>query len=175
MKIKKYEFITQEEFERTIEEFSNIEDARDQLWDRAKKLIETGFEIEAHILILATWNFARFRYFIKNFDLESFERVIKETRPIFKKLEDKTFENVNFMDHVLKSDIKDLFTSFKNIVEQTGASKLMALKNQNLFIMWDTEIRRMHGIDNRGGADDYMKFLVKMHFLLAPLEIGHQG
>ena len=111
---------------------------------------------------MATWNFARFRYFIKNFDLESFERVIKETRPIFKKLEDKTFENVNFMDHVLKSDIKDLFTSFKNIVEQTGASKLMALKNQNLFIMWDTEIRRMHGIDNRGGADDYMKFLVKM-------------
>ena len=51
------------EFEKTISEFQKIEAARDQLWDRAKVLIEKGFEVEACILILATWNFARFRYF----------------------------------------------------------------------------------------------------------------
>jgi len=35
-------FMNQIEFEKTIAEFQKIEDARDQLWDRAKVLIEKG-------------------------------------------------------------------------------------------------------------------------------------
>ncbi len=77
----------QSEFEKTIEEFQKIEDARDQLWDRAKVLIEKEFEVEAYILILATWNFAGFRFVIKDFDLREFHEVIKRVNPIFKKLE----------------------------------------------------------------------------------------
>ena len=57
--------ISQKEFENTIKEFERIVDVRDQLWDRARKLLENGYEVDAYILILATWNFARFRYFIK--------------------------------------------------------------------------------------------------------------
>jgi len=155
--------VKQIEFEKTIKKFQKIEDARDQLWDRAKILIKNGFEIEAYILILATWNFARFRYFMKNFDLREFHNVIKKINPIFKKFENKKFKSIDFADNLLISNIKFIYTQLKKIAEQTGASKIMALKNPNLFVMWDTEIRRMYKINNKGEADDYIQFLIKMH------------
>ncbi len=42
----------------------------------------------------------------------------------------------------------------------------MALKNSKLFVMWDTEIRKIYKIDNKSEADDYIRFLAKMqeHF-----------
>ena len=152
----------QSEFEKTIEEFQKIEDARDQLWDRAKVLIEKGFEVEAYILILATWNFARFRYFMKNFDLHEFQEVINRVNPIFKKLENTQFENTDFTKNILATDIKYIYNQLKKIAEQTGASKIMALKNSKLFVMWDTEIRKIYKIDNKGEANDYIQFLIKM-------------
>lgn len=150
------------EFEKTISEFQKIEDARDQLWDRAKVLIEKGFEVEAYILILATWNFARFRYFMKNFDLREFQEVINRVNPVFKKLENTHFENIDLTDKTVVIDIKFIYNQLKKIAEQTGASKIMALKNSKLFVMWDTEIRKIYKIDNKGEADDYIQFLIKM-------------
>ena len=154
--------MNQTEFEETIAEFQKIEDARDQLWDRAKVLIEKGFEVEAYILILATWNFARFRYFMKNFDLREFQEVINRVNPIFKKLENTQFENTDFAKNIVATDIKYIYDQLKKIAEQTGASKIMALKNSKLFVMWDTEIRKIYKIDNKGAADDYIQFLIKM-------------
>ncbi|KKU72060.1 MAG: hypothetical protein UX98_C0020G0003 [Parcubacteria group bacterium GW2011_GWA2_47_26] len=154
--------MNQIEFEKTIAEFQKIEDARDQLWDRGKVLIEKGFEIEAYILILATWNFARFRYFMKNFDLREFQEVINRVNPIFKKLENTQFENTDFANNIVATDIKYIYGQLKKIAEQTGASKIMALKNSKLFVMWDTEIRKIYKIDNKGEADDYIQFLIKM-------------
>lgn len=154
--------ITQEEFENRIKEFTIIEDARDQLWDRAKVLIERGFEVEAYILILATWNFARFRYFMKKFDLVKFQKVINKVNPIFHNLAELDFKSADFSDSNLISDIQLIFTQLKSIAEQTGASKIMALKNSNLFVMWDTEIRKIYKIDNKGEANDYIEFLIKM-------------
>jgi len=154
--------MNQIEFEKTIEEFQKIEDARDQLWDRAKVLIEKGLEVEAYILILATWNFARFRYFMKNFDLREFQEVIKRVNPIFKKLENTQFESTDFTNSNVVEDIKYIYDQLKKIAEQTGASKIMALKNSKLFVMWDTEIRKIYKIDNKGNSDDYIRFLIKM-------------
>ncbi|PKL72319.1 hypothetical protein CVV26_02025 [Candidatus Kuenenbacteria bacterium HGW-Kuenenbacteria-1] len=154
--------MNQLKFEKTISEFQKIEDARDQLWDRAKVLIEKGFEIEAYILILATWNFARFRYFMKNFDLREFDEVIKRVNPIFKKIENTQFENTDLTNNIVATDIKYIYDQLKKIAEQTGASKIMALKNSKLFVMWDTEIRKIYKIDNKGDADDYIQFLIKM-------------
>jgi hypothetical protein len=154
--------IVQAEFENTIKKFEEIEDARDQLWDRAQVLIEKGFEVEAYILILATWNFARFRYFMKSFDLRKFDNVIKNINPIFKNLENKQFESSDFTDNIFISDIKLIYTQLKSIAEQTGATKIMALKNSKLFVMWDTEIRKIYKIDNKGTAYDYIEFLIKM-------------
>lgn len=153
----------QNKFKKTVREFQELEDARDQLWDRAQTLIKKGFEIDAYILILATWNFARFRYFMKKFNLQKFAGVIKQVNPKFKKLEKVRFENIDFSNKALLSDIKFIYTQIKTIAEQTGASKIMALKNSNLFIMWDTEIRRIYKINNKGTAEDYIDFLIKMH------------
>ncbi len=152
----------QTEFEKTIFEFQKIEDARDQLWDRARILIERGFEVEAYTLILATWNFARFRYFMKNFDLHEFQKVINLINPLFKKLENQYFENTDFTDETVVNDVKFIYNQLKKIAEQTGASKIMALKNSKLFVMWDTEIRKMYKINNKGDAEDYIQFLIKM-------------
>lgn len=154
--------IDQREFEKTIEEFHKLEDARDQLWDRAQVLIEKGFEIEAYILILATWNFAGFRYVMKDFDLKEFDKVIKDVNPYFIRIKNKKFEDIDFSDDSLISDIKSIYTQLKKIAKQTGASKLMALKNSNLFIMWDTEIREMNDINIKTTPDDYIEFLKKM-------------
>ena len=154
--------MNQLKFEKTIEEFQKIEDARGQLWDRAKVLIEKGFEVEAYILILATWNFAGFRYFLKNFDLREFHEIIKRVNPIFQKLENAQFENTDFTNSKVVADIKYIYDQLKKIAKQTGASKIMALKNSKLFVMWDTEIRKIYKIDNKGWADDYIQFLIKM-------------
>ena len=46
---------------------------RAQLYDKALGLIDAGFRIEAHLLILATWNFARFRYVTRTFRLDDYQ------------------------------------------------------------------------------------------------------
>ena len=154
--------INQKDFENTIKKFRIIEDARGSLWDRVRNLLLKGYETEAYILILATWNFADFRYFLKNFDLYKFENVIKKLTPIFNKVKNKTFEKTDFKNKDLQKDIKLIYSDLKKVVRQTGASKIMALKNQNLFVMWDTEIRKMYKIDNRATPNDYIEFLGKM-------------
>jgi hypothetical protein len=154
--------INQKEFNKTIIKFHTLEDARDQLWDRAQNLIDKGFELEAYILILATWNFARFRYFMKKFDLENFKTVINKVNPRFIKLQGIKFEDIDFTNKALKANIGFIYSQLKQIAEQTGASKIMALKNSGLFIMWDTEIRRMYGIKKKCEAEDYITFLTKM-------------
>ena len=159
-----------EKFSKTISKFQKIEDARDQLWDRARTLIRDGYEVEAYILILATWNFARFRYFMKEFNLDEFRSVIKKINPIFRRLESKSFIDINYKDKSLITDIKYIYESLKDIAEQTGASKIMALKNPKLFIMWDTEIRRIYHIDNIAKPHHYIEFLMKMRDIFGGLE-----
>ena len=127
--------INQKDFENTIKKFRIIEDTRGSLWDRARNLLLKGYETEAYILILATWNFADFRYFLKNFDLDKFENVIKKINQIFNKVKNKTFEKTDFKNKDLQKDIKLIYSDLKKVVRQTGASKIMALKNQNLFVM----------------------------------------
>src|SRR5581483_6933104 len=51
--------MTQEEFARIVLSFDRAEPMRAALYYRALALIEAGFQVEAHVLILATWNFAR--------------------------------------------------------------------------------------------------------------------
>ncbi len=155
--------MNQKVFNKIVDQFSRIEDARDQLWDRARVLMKSGYELEAYILILATWNFANFRYIMKTFNLRRFSVVITRVNPVFRRLASKQFNDINFTDKTLIREIKFIYTQLKSIAKQTGASKLMALNNPNLFIMWDTEIRRMYKIDNKGTATDYVKFLLQMH------------
>jgi hypothetical protein len=68
--------ITDENFVNATREFDTIE-RRGSFYNRAVNLIENNFEMEAYFLILATWNFARFRYAVNKFDIEGFEQKIK--------------------------------------------------------------------------------------------------
>ncbi|MDK2908054.1 MAG: hypothetical protein PWQ87_512 [Candidatus Woesearchaeota archaeon] len=132
--------ITNEEFAKATKEFDNIE-KRGSFYNMAIDLIEKDFEIEAYFLILATWNFARFRYAVNNFDINGFKEKIKELNPYFDKVKDKDFRTINFDEY--KDNIKKIFTTLSSIkgVEYTGTSKIMHLRNRSVFVMWDGYIK----------------------------------
>ena len=132
--------ITDEKFTKATKEFDAIE-KRGSFYNMAIGLINNNFEMEAYFLILATWNFARFRYAVNNFDINGFKEKIKELNPYFNRLKDEYFRTINFDKY--KEDIKKIFVTLSSIkgVEFTGASKIMHLKNRSVFVMWDGYIK----------------------------------
>ena len=153
--------ISIEELKEKCKRFEELE-KRGTFYDMALNMINKGFEIEAFFLILATWNFATFRYAMKDFDINGFKKIIKkQCNPIFDKLKDKNLETVNFDE--IKEDVEELYNILSAIkgVKYTGASKLMHLKNPKLFIMWDGYIKKHYGF-RKGVANDYINFLKKM-------------
>ncbi|MBU4502863.1 MAG: hypothetical protein KKA79_09785, partial [Nanoarchaeota archaeon] len=107
----------------------------------AVNLLNNRFEIEAYIILLATWNIGTFRFALKNFEINGFKEKIKKVSPYFNKMEGERFQTINFDEY--KEDIKKIFKTLSQIgvVKYTGASKLMHLKNRDVFIMWDDYIR----------------------------------
>jgi len=156
--------VTKKDLKNALKEFKRIED-RGEFWDRARNLLLAGYELEAYVLILATWNFAGFRYILKNFDTKNFKATIKKLNPAFDKLSHQTLQTVDLENPIIAKQIKRLYQELKNIVKQTGASKMMALKNPDLFVIWDTKIRKMYKIDNKADPDHYIQFLKKMKAL----------
>lgn len=125
------------------------------------RLIENGFEIEAYMFILSTWNFARFRYAMREFDLDSFENKIKNLTPLFQKMQAESFATMNMDTH--SDEIKTIFKTLAGIkgIEATGAPKLMHLRLPKVFVMWDQYIRKAYGY-RTGDAEDYIHFLKEM-------------
>ena len=123
-----------------ISEFKNIENLTD-FYGLSNNLIKNGFEIEGYLLFLSTWNFARFRYAMKSFNLENFIETVEKVKPYFETIENQSFYSINFDDHYLS--IEPIYSSFSSIkgIEFTGASKLMHLMNPKIFVMWDDYIR----------------------------------
>lgn len=153
--------VSQSEFEEKISKFLDFEITRGSLEESFANLIDSGFDVEAYLLLLATWNFAGFRYVLKNFDLNKFRKTISEINPVFEKLKDERFETADF--DKLKEDISFIYNKLKEIVKQTGAAKIMYFKNPNLFIMWDMGIRKLYKIpQNKTTSDDYINFLKMM-------------
>lgn len=132
--------ITDEKFTKATKEFDAIE-KRGSFYNMAIGLINNNFEMEAYFLILATWNFARFRYAVNDFDINGFKEKIKELNPYFDGLKDKDFRTINFDKY--EEDIKKIFGTLSSIkgVEYTGASKIMHLKKRCVFVMWDGYIK----------------------------------
>lgn len=128
--------INEKDFNKTISKFDELE-KRGSFYNMAVNLIKNNFEIEAYFLILATWNFAGFRYAVKDFDIAGFKEKIKELNPYFDKLQTEEFRRINFDKY--KADIEKIYDTLSSIegVKHTGASKIMHLKNRNVFIMWD--------------------------------------
>lgn len=134
------------------------------------KLMEKDCEIEAFMFILSTWNFARFRYAMRDFDLETFIKEVKKLAPLFQKIQKEDFKSISFDKYSL--EIKQIFNVLANIkgIEKTGASKLMHLKLPGVFVMWDGYIRKAYGY-NTGNADEYISFLKKMQKMFSKTKI----
>ncbi len=127
-------------FNKTTEDFDKRE-GRTNFFTLAKNLIDSGFETEGLLLILTTWNFAIFRYAVKQFDIDNFKTVLEKLKLNFDKLKGQDFKTINFDNY--KSDIQTIYNSLSEIegIKFTGAPKLMHLKNPNVFVMWDAYIR----------------------------------
>lgn len=152
--------ITQEEFNQHLMEFDKLE-KRGTFYPMFLNMIEKGFETEAFLFILSTWNFAIFRYAMKEFDLKNFQKTVNELKLYFNKFRDKSIETINFDDY--KKEITHLFDTLSKIkgVQFTGSSKLMHLTIPNVFVMWDGYIRKAWGF-KKGNSEDYFNFLKKM-------------
>jgi len=126
-----------------------------------QKLMDKGCEIEAFMFILSTWNFARFRYVMREFDLDAFTDTIKKLNHSFQKMQHEDFKTMNFNNYA--DDIKHIFKALADIkgIEATGTPKLMHLKLPKVFVMWDSYIRKAYGY-NKGDAEDYVAFLKDM-------------
>jgi len=152
--------ITQEEFNQNLEKFDKSEN-RGSYYPMFLNMIEKGFETEAFLFILSTWNFATFRYVMKEFDLNNFRKVVKTLKPYFNKFKGLSINNINFDDY--QKDIKHIFDTLSKIkgIQYTGASKLMHLTIPEVFVMWDGYIRKAYEF-KVGDSDDYFNFLKKM-------------
>ncbi|MGQ4876164.1 MAG: hypothetical protein ACP6IY_19020 [Promethearchaeia archaeon] len=151
------------DLENALIEFEKNENFRNDIWNKCRKLLERGFTYEAYILLLATWNFARIRYFIKYLSPDEFSNIIRFIEINMKKLEGITFENINLEDESVVKIIKKLYGKLRNYkgLEITGSIKILALRRPDLFIMWDTEIRKYYKISDTS-PEGYVNFLKKM-------------
>ena len=139
----------------------NGEQLRTEVYPMCLKLMEKRLELEAYIIILATWNFASLRYVMKTFDLEGFKKSLKKIEPAYNKLKNLNFKTVNLNKY--EKEIRKIYSELCKYdgVKFTGTPKLMHLKNPKLFVMWDKRIKEFYGF-RKGDSDDYFNFLKLM-------------
>jgi hypothetical protein len=132
--------MTQDEFNRIVAMFDAEESMRSALYYRALNLIAAGFVIDAHILILATWNFARFRYAMTQFDLLAYEQTVESLTHDLVPLRDDDLMSVNL--DLSRNLVVGAFDQLARIsgIEYTGAAKILHLLLPRVFIMWDRSI-----------------------------------
>ena len=170
--------ITDQDFMEATKRFDLLE-KRGSFYNMAVNLMNSNFETEAYFLILATWNFAVFRYAVKDFDIHAFKDKIRELDPYFVQLEGKEFRSIDFKHY--GDNITRIFEDLSSIegVKYTGASKLMHLRNRNVFVMWDGYIKgsksnkyydkldivrsgRWEVVEYGNDGQSYLRFLIDM-------------
>jgi hypothetical protein len=125
---------------------------RDIIYLVARKIISENPDSEYHILagievLLLTWNavylqhqLEKVRRSLENDTLKAYRTVKSD----FESLKDKRLETVDLKDSEIVNKIKSIFKAFasRQSIESTGASKAIHLINPDLFMMWDSEIKR---------------------------------
>lgn len=136
--------MTQSEFERTIAPFDDTNSMRGRVYYSALNLINANFVSEAHLLLLSTWNFARFRYVIPSFNLPMYEVLLQDLTRQLQPLLNQDFATVNLVQH--REMIVDSFNKVSKVkgIEFTGASKVLHLLSPRVFVMWDSAISGWH-------------------------------
>lgn len=169
-----------------------VEESRGSFYDIAASLLDRGFTKEAYLLLLATWNFASFRYAVTSFDLVAFENTVKSLETNFRRLDGKNIRTADFGS--LREDISVIYDILSRIkgIQYTGAPKMMHLRNRELFVMWDAYIRglkpkksyeRLEIVKSGdwkvkeygSGADDYLQYLKDMQHKFADISFIEEG
>jgi hypothetical protein len=133
--------ITVPDLQQASEQFETRVEKPGGFYDMARGLLQKGCEIEGCVLILATWNFPRFKWVVSSFDADALRGSLKELRDDFAALEDCSIQKIDLAEH--RSRIEKIFNRLAEIegVEYTGTPKLMQLECPELFVPWDAYIR----------------------------------
>ena len=123
-------------------------------WYRDKRIVK------GVLLLLFTWNFAARE--TKKLNFKNVGKLIEKNEARLRTLEKYTIETANQTAWPI---VKSVFSNFKGLMGQTGASKALSLLNPKLFVMWDTKIRRrlrktlIPGIENGESPKHYVIYL----------------
>ena len=94
--------------------------------------------VKGILLLLFTWNFVALE--TKALTYLKIRQALAASDEALNRL-----EGVKIEDDISPAqweDISHAFSAFKAVMGQTGASKALSLMNPELFVMWDTKIRR---------------------------------
>ena len=151
-----------------------------QLITQAKKTAgESWYEdkdtIKGVLLLLYTWNFAAKKTKTLNFqNVGELMRNTKNDLKFLKKYSIRTADNDAW------GVIKQIFDQFRSLLGQTGASKALSLLNPELFVMWDTAIRKrlnielIRGIMNGESGEYYVIFLKGIQNIIEEYRIAEK-
>jgi len=97
----------------------------------------------------------------KDVDWGKLSKQLRESKEVFKKLDNKSLLEINLEDEEIAKSIKKAYNSAKvKYIGPTAVSKILHLFNPELFVMLDDEIRKEY--ECGGSAEGYLEFLKKM-------------
>jgi hypothetical protein len=146
-------------------EFKKLE-GRASFFDMAKEIADEH-PLQACVLVLATWNAGRFRWFMSNSEnLVKLKATINECKILLDRMKQEDIQTVNLDEN--GDVIKKVYERFSEIkgVEFTGASKIMHLFCPKLIVMWDSYIRKRYKFG--ASPKDFLDFQKRMK-----KEFGH--
>ncbi len=165
------EKVSQNDFDKAYEEFMETE-KRGSLYPLFLKLMNQGERLAAYLFILSTWNFAGFRYLMRNFDISKFNESIENLEPLFNQFEEKEFRKINFDEFT--EEIVKVYNALSSQVKSVGATKIMHLRVPKVFVLWDRRIREYYGFKD-DSVENYIKFLKKMQNKFKDMKLNEEN
>ena len=131
--------------------------------------------IKGILLLLFTWNFAARK--TKQLTFGNVGQLLRTSKKELRSLEGYSIQNA---DSDTWPVFEQIFARFGKILGQTGASKALSLLNPNLFVMWDTAIRKrlnkelIPGIQNGQKPEHYIIFLQGIQVIINKYHIAEK-
>ncbi|MFQ5884602.1 MAG: hypothetical protein ACE5IO_05820 [Thermoplasmata archaeon] len=145
--------------EQKCRQFKKLE-GRASFYDLAVEIADEH-PIQAAIIILATWNVARFRFMVSDpQNLVDLKKRLEECEPIFATVRDEDFRTVDF--DLVGDQTKTAYSILSKVkgVEYTGTSKVFHLFCRDLIVMWDVDIRDEY--EKGVTPEDFLEFQKEM-------------
>ena len=131
--------------------------------------------VKGVLLLLYTWNFAAKK--TKKLNFRNVGELICNSKDDLIFLEKYS---ISTADIHAWSVIRSVFDQFRNVFGQTGATKALSLLNPELFVIWDTAIRKrlkkelIPGIRNGENGEYYVTFLKGIQKIIEQYRIAEK-